>query len=282
MESLNNSQEKDDRFWRLSVDKAGNGAAIIRFLPASENDEVEFVRYWDHGFQGPGGWYIEKSLTSLGEDDPVSEFNSELWNASSDDNSPQRKQARNQKRRLHYVSNILVVNDPANPENNGKVFLYEYGKRIMDKIKDAMYPDNKLGDEEPMNPFDMWEGANFRLKAKKVDGQRNYNESHFESPSAISDDESKLEEIYNSMYTLKDLVDPSVFKSYSELKKRLEKVLGQSMDTPQVDKDDLPEQRKAWTPPKSAAPAEKSMDTDDVFDDDDDDSLDYFQKLANE
>jgi hypothetical protein len=149
----------DDNFWKPEVDKAGNGFAVIRFLPAPNNEDVPFVRVWDHGFKGPGGWYIEKSLTTLGKQDPVSEYNSQLWNSTTDDNSPQRKQVRDQKRRLTFISNIYVVKDPSNPANEGKVFLYKYGKKIFDKLNEAMNP--QFDDESPVNPFDLWEGANF-------------------------------------------------------------------------------------------------------------------------
>jgi len=164
-----NERQKDDTFWAPTVDKAGNGYAVIRFLPAPAGEDAPYVRYWDHGFQGPTGkWYIENSLTSIGQEDPVAQFNGKLWNVSQDDNSPERKQARKQKRRLHFVSNILVVQDSANPENEGKVFKYKYGKKIFNKLNELMNPE--FEDEQPMNPFDLWEGANFKLKIRQVEG----------------------------------------------------------------------------------------------------------------
>src|SRR5210317_2517738 len=175
----------DDRLWKPTVDKAGNGYAILRFLPSAEGQDVPWVRYWDHGFKGPTGqWYIEKSLTSIGQQDPVSEYNSVLWNSGRDED---KETARKQKRRLHYVSNILVESDPANPQNEGKVFLFTYGKKIHDKIMDLMQP--QFADEDPVNPFDFWEGASFKLKIRNVEGYRNYDKSEFASPTALSEDD---------------------------------------------------------------------------------------------
>jgi len=216
---------KDERVWKPTVDKAGNGYAVLRFLPAAEGEALPFVKYWDHGFKGPTGkWYIERSLTTIGLEDPVGEMNSRLWNMVDDDKSPTRKQARDQKRRLHYSSNIMVVSDPSNPENEGKVFLYEYGKKIHDKIMDSWQPS--FADEKPVDPFDMWEGANFKLKIRQVEGYRNYDKSEFDSQSALSESEEALEKIYDSMHSLATYTDPTLFKSYDELKKKLESVLG--------------------------------------------------------
>ena len=173
----------DDRFWKPTVDKAGNGYAVIRFLPAPQGEDLPWVRYWDHGFQGPSGlWYIENSLTSIGQNDPVSEMNSVLWNSGREED---KQTARDRKRRLHYVSNIMVVSDPGNPDNEGKVFLYKFGKKIFDKIMDVMQP--QFADEDPVNPFDFWEGANFKLKIQQVAGYRNYDKSEFANTSALSD-----------------------------------------------------------------------------------------------
>jgi len=279
------SSGKDDRFWAPEVDKAGNGSAIIRFLPAPNGEDVPFVRIWDHGFQGPGGWYIEKSLTTIGKPDPVAEYNSMLWNASTDDNSPTRKQARDQKRRLSFISNIYVVKDPANPANEGKVFLYKYGKKIFDKLNDLMNP--QFDDEKPVNPFDLWEGANFRLRIRKFEGYRNYDKSEFEQPSTLLDDDSELEAVYNKEYSLQAFLDPKEFKTYEELKTRLNKVLGDPTTSANKPKAKSAEDDEIWeeaTPaPKLAAkpaPSLKSVSTDD--DDEDDDSLDFFKKLADE
>jgi hypothetical protein len=195
--------------------------AIIRFLPAPEGEDVPFVRIWDHGFQGPGGWFIEKSLTTIGQKCPVSEYNSMLWNQGTEaDKTFVRTKT---KRRLSYISNIYVVKDPANPENEGKVFLYKYGKKIFDKLNDMMSPE--FDDETPVNPFDLWEGANFRLKMRNVEGYRNYDKSEFDSPSALSDDDEELEKIYNKEKSLAALVDPSNFMSYDELKSKLYRAL---------------------------------------------------------
>jgi len=237
IEKFNSPTENADEsnYWKLERDKSGNGSAVIRFLPAPAvdgDDALPWVRYWDHGFKGPktGLWYIENSRTTIGEKDPVSEYNSRLWNESSDDNSPQRKQARDQKRRLHYVSNILVVSDPKHPENEGKVFLFKYGKKIFDKINLAMNPE--FDGDKPVNPFDMWKGANFKLRMRTVAGYPNYDESSWESPSAISDNDEKLEAIWKSEYSLKEIIAPDKFKSYEELAAKLERVLADTTPAP--------------------------------------------------
>jgi len=223
LSKLNSSpqnREQDD-YWKPEVDKSGNGMAIIRFLPAPEGEDVPFVRIWDHGFKGPGGWFIEKSLTTLGQKCPVSEYNSMLWSQGTEaDKTFVRTYT---KRRLSYISNIYVVKDPANPENEGKVFLYKYGKKIFDKLTDMMSPE--FDDETSVNPFDLWEGANFRLKMRNVEGYRNYDKSEFDSPSALSDDDEELEKIYNKEKSLAALVDPSNFMSYDELKSKLYRAL---------------------------------------------------------
>jgi len=223
LSKLNSSpqnREQDD-YWKPEVDKSGNGMAIIRFLPAPEGEEIPFVRIWDHGFKGPGGWFIEKSLTTIGQKCPVSEYNSMLWSQGTEaDKTFVRTYT---KRRLSYISNIYVVKDPANPENEGKVFLYKYGKKIFDKLTDMMSPE--FDDETSVNPFDLWEGANFRLKMRNVEGYRNYDKSEFDSPSALSDDDEELEKIYNKEKSLAALVDPSNFMSYDELKSKLYRAL---------------------------------------------------------
>lgn len=220
-------QGDDPRFWKPERDKAGNASAVIRFLPVSPadgDDSLPWVRIFDHGFKGPSGkWYIEKSLTTLNQKDPVSEYNSQLWNASSDDASPERKQARNQKRRLSFYSNILVISDPKHPENEGKVFLFKYGKKIFDKITAQMKPE--FAGDPSVNVFDFQKGANFRLRMRQVSGYPNYDESRFDAPSALSDDMGYLEKIWKSEYSLKELVAPGQFKSYDELKARLHEVL---------------------------------------------------------
>lgn len=272
-----NSQQKsgaDERFWRPQVDKAGNGSAIIRFLPAPQGEDVPFVRYWDHGFQGPGGWYIENSLTTLGQDDPVSEYNSRLWNSG---NEKDKEIARKQKRRLHYISNIYVVKDPANPENEGKVFLYKYGKKIFDMLNSAMHPE--FEDEDAVNPFDLWEGANFRLRMRNVEGYRNYDKSTFDETSALLDDDEDLEKIWLSEYSLQEFLDPKNFKSYEELSAKLARVLGEASGERTSAAEDLPEVEytapaaQARSEPESAPQSTPSFE-------DDDDSLDFFKTLA--
>jgi len=262
----------DDRFWKPTRDKAGNGYAVIRFLPQKEGEDLPWVRYWDHGFKGPTGlWYIENSLTSISQPDPVSEHNSVLWNSGRDED---KAIARERKRRLHYVSNVLVVSDPDNPQNEGKVFLYQYGKKIFDKIMDVMQP--QFADEEPINPFDFWEGADFKLKIRKVEGWVNYDKSEFSTPSALFDgDEGRLNETYGQLYALQDFLDPKNYKTYDELKAKLNKVLGVdagfSMDTPSP-------------APVAEAPTMQTADTSfpPADDGDEDDTLSYFARLAKE
>ena len=216
------SSNKDERFWQLSVDKAGNGMAILRFLPESSGEELPWVRVFSHGFQGPGGWYIENSLTTVNQKDPVSEYNSKLWNNGTDAG---KDQARKQKRRLQYISNVYVVKDSANPDNEGKVFLYKYGKKIFDKLNEAMQP--QFEDETPVNPFDFYEGAHFRLKARNVEGYRNYDKSELDSPSEfLGGDDDALEEVWDKEYSLQDFVAPEQFKTYAELEAKLNRVLG--------------------------------------------------------
>jgi hypothetical protein len=216
---------EDTRLWQPTVDKAGNGMAIIRFLPAPAvdgEDALPWVRVFSHGFQGPGGWYIENSLTTLNQKDPVSEYNSTLWNSGIEAN---KEIARKQKRRLNYVANVYVVSDPSNPENEGQIRIYKFGKKIFDKITEAMNPE--FADETPVNPFDMWEGANFKLKIRNVEGYRNYDKSEFADKSALLDgDDAKLETLWKQEHSLKEFLDPKHFKSYEVLKTRLDKVLG--------------------------------------------------------
>ena len=268
----------DDRFWKPAVDKSGNGYAVIRFLPAAEGEDLPWVRYWDHGFKGPTGrWYIEKSLTSIGQPDPVSEGNSILWNSGRDED---KQIARDRKRRLHYVTNIYVVSDPANPENEGKVFLYQFGKKIFDKITDIMTP--QFQDEEPVNPFDFWEGANFKLKIRNVEGYRNYDKSEFDSPKPLSGDDDELEGIYNKLHALSEFSDPKSYKSYAELKAKLNQVLGDEgmhMTTAESISLDETNDTPRMSAPKTVeetVPASSNSSSDDS----DDDTLSYFAKLA--
>jgi hypothetical protein len=212
----------DERLWKPELDKTGNGYAVIRFLPAPEGEELPWVKLYTHAFQGPGGWYIENSLTTIGQKDPVSEHNRELWNSGSDKD---KEIVRKQKRKLSFYSNIYVVKDPVNPHNEGKVFLFKYGKKIFDKIMAAMQPE--FEDETPINPFDFWAGANFKLKIRKVDGYWNYDKSEFESANPLLNDDDALEALWKKEYSLEEIVAPSQFKSYEDLERRLKGVLGQ-------------------------------------------------------
>ena len=268
------SKGADERFWQPTVDKAGNGYAVIRFLPAPPNEDIPFVRIFDHGFQGPGGWYIENSLTTLGQADPVSEYNSQLWNTGIESN---KEIVRKQKRRLHYISNIYVVTDSGNPENEGKVFLYKYGKKIFDKLNEAMNP--QFADEEAVNPFDLWAGANFKLKIRNVEGYRNYDKSEFDKVSPLFDDDEKLEAIWKKEYSLQEFLDPKNFKSYDELKAKLIKVLSTSslsINT-KAENEELSQAREE-APVQRSAPAPKIAAASSP--DEDDDSLEFFQNLA--
>jgi len=263
---------EDTRIWKPTVDKAGNGYAVLRFLPAVEGEDLPWVRYWDHGFKGPTGqWYIENSLTSIGQTDPVGELNSRLWNSGIESD---KEVARTQKRRLHYVANVYVVSDPGNPDNEGKVFLFKFGKKIFDKIMDVMQP--AFQDEQPVNPFDFWEGADFKLKIRNVEGYRNYDKSEFSAPSALSDDESKLEAIYEKQYQLQEFLDPKNYKSYAELKAKLMRVLGQEAE---VGAPTMREERVMNEPADTPAPKQPAVAADM---DDDDDTMSYFAKLAND
>jgi len=269
--------KEDNRFWKPEVDKAGNGYAVIRFLPAPPTEDTPFVRIWDHGFQGPGGWYIEKSLTTLGQKDPVSEYNSQLWNSGIEEN---KEVVRKQKRRLHYISNIYVVKDPANPQNEGKVFLFQYGKKIFDKLNDLMSP--QFQDEEPTNPFDFWEGANFKLKIRQVEGYRNYDKSEFDSKSALLSDDEELEKIWKQEYSLQEFLLPSNFKTYDELKSRLHRVLGWNANQfeEQAKVTETAEEMK-FTPNFKSKEA-KAQPAEDIGWGDEDEGLDFFKKLAEE
>lgn len=269
----------DDRFWKPDVDKSGNGYAVIRFLPAPGDEDVPFVRIWDHGFQGPGGWYIEKSLTTLGQKDPVSEYNSELWNSGIDSN---KDQVRKQKRRLAFISNIYVVKDPTHPENEGKVFLYQYGKKIFDKLNGAMHPE--FQDEQPINPFDLWSGANFKLKIRNVEGYRNYDSSAFDTPGPLFDNDDKLESIWKSESSLQEFTDPNNFKSYEELKTKMHRVLGlsggvarSSTTAESFGSDPAPE-----TPARPAKAAFSKPAPAAIVDDAEDDDMAFFKRLAEE
>ena len=276
----NNTSSGDDRLWKLECDKGGNGYAVIRFLPAPNGEDLPFVKLYSHAFQGSGGWYIENSLTTLNQKDPVSELNSELWNNGTDAG---KEVARKQKRKLTYVSNIYVVKDPANPSNEGRVFLYKFGKKIFDKLTAAMQPE--FEDETPIDPFDFWQGANFKLKAKNVAGYRNYDSSEFAAQGALLDDDDEMEAIWKKQYSLAELVAADQFKSYDELKKRLDYVLGNKgarrQDPEVADEEetsrgpvrDLDEDLRTELSNLSSSKSSS-------YDEDDDDTLSYFAKLA--
>ena len=265
----------DDRFWRTALDKSGNGYAVIRFLPAPAGEDVPWVRTFNHGFQGPGGWYIENSLTTLGQKDPVSEYNTSLWNSGIEAN---KDIARKQKRRLTYISNIYIVKDPSNPENEGTVRLFKYGKKIFDKVNDMMNPS--FEDETPVNPFDFWEGANFKMKIRKVDGFSNYDKSEFDNPAPLLEDDDKMEEIWKTQHSLQEFLAPEHFKSYNDLKVKLDKILGTTTVStvagePSPKLDDPPfDGGKPMTTEQAAISPPVTAETED------EEGLNYFSKLA--
>ena len=281
----------DERLWKPEMDKTGNGFAVIRFLPAPEGEDVPWAKMYSHGFQGPGGWYIENSLTTLGQKDPVSEYNRKLWNSGSDKD---KEVVRKQKRKLSYYSNIYVVKDPANPANEGKVFLFKYGKKIFDKIMEAMQPE--FEDETPINPFDFWQGANFKLKIVKKDGYWNYDKSEFGSVEPLLDDDDALEALWKKEYSLAAVTAPDQFKSYEELEARMNVVLGLQTSSPTrsravVEQEDELEDYEQTPSAESKVVEEleqsyarsKSPSLPKIVqeDEDEDDALGYFQKLVD-
>ena len=271
LEKVNNpvTSFADDRFWKPDLDKSGNGYAVIRFLPQPSGEDLPWCKIWSHAFNGPGGWYIENSLTTLQKKDPVSEYNTELWNSGVEAN---KDVARKQKRILKYYSNVLVVSDPKHPENEGKVFLYRFGKKIFDKISEVMNP--QFDDESPMNPFDFWEGANFKLKVRKVDGFWNYDKSEFEAAAALLEgNDTQLEEVYGKLYSLKQFLTEDNFKSYDELKEKFNRVVTGSSVTGTVEK--FTAKKK---PVETAPVVEDTTPTTS----DDDETLSYFAKLADD
>jgi hypothetical protein len=280
VEKLNSNSNADERIWKPEMDKTGNGYAVIRFLPAPEGEDIPWAKIWTHAFQGPGGWYIENSLTTLNEKDPVSEHNRELWNSGLDSD---KDTVRKQKRKLSYYANIYVVKDPTNPQNEGRVFLYKFGKKIFDKVMEAMQPE--FEDETAINPFDFWQGANFKLKIKKVAGYWNYDSSEFGSVEPLLPDDDALEGLWKKQYPLTEITARDKFKSYEDLKKRLEMVLGmKKVSTPRLDPelDDESEGRGSFTPTFESKAPEVSVEQPTIpsATDDEDDALSYFQKLA--
>jgi hypothetical protein len=289
--STGGSGGADERFWKPEMDKTGVGSAVIRFLPAPDNEDLPWVKLYSHAFQGPGGWFIENSLTTLGQKDPVSEHNRELWNSGSEKD---KETVRKQKRKLSYYSNIYVVKDPAHPENEGKVFLFKFGKKIFDKILNAMQPE--FEDEEPINPFDFWGGANFRLKIRKVEGYWNYDKSEFDSASALMDDDDALEALWKKEHSLSAIVAADQFKSYEDLEKRLKMVLGQktaaravaeqeevyeSYNTKPVSKEESVMEELEQSYARSKSPSLPKV-TSVPDDEDEDDAMKYFQKLVDD
>ena len=267
LEKVNNpvTSFADDRFWKPELDKSGNGYAIIRFLPQPSGEDLPWCKIWSHAFNGPGGWYIENSLTTVQKKDPVSEYNTELWNSGIEAN---KEVARKQKRILKYYSNVLVVSDPKHPENEGRVFLYRYGKKIFDKLSEVMNP--AFDDEIPLNPFDFWKGANFKLKIRMVDGFWNYDKSEFDAPSELHDgDDAQLEELYGKLYGLAQFLEADNFKSYDDLKTKLNRVLTGNSVVGTVE---------TFSKPKKV---EASV-SEDTTESDEDDTLSYFAKLADE
>ena len=268
-DSKKSNKYQDERLWKPELDKTGNGYAVLRFLPATSGEDMPWVRLWSHAFQGQGGWYIENSLTTLGHKDPVSEENTRLWNTGVESD---KGIARNRKRKLSYYANVYVVSDPTHPENEGQIKLFKFGKKIFDKITEAMQP--AFEDETPINPFDFWKGANFKLKIRKVDGFWNYDKSEFEGTSAIADNDDNIKAIWEKQYPLKPFLETSNFKSYEELKEKLNRVITGTKSTDTVENVDLP---------STSTGTVKSQDgTSKATASESDDTLDYFSKLAEE
>jgi hypothetical protein len=272
----------DDTMWKPELDKSGNGYAVVRFLPTPEGEEMPWVSYWDHGFQGPGGWYIEKSLTTLNKKDPVSEYNTTLWNTGIEAN---KESARKQKRRLHYVSNVYVVSDPKNPDNEGRVFKYRFGKKIFEQLKEAISP--AFEDESAINPFDMTEGANFKIKIRKVDGYWNYDKSEFDSTSPLGD-EAMINSTFSQVHSLSEVISPDEFKSYDELKEKLDRVLGLSGAVSGSTAESIAEDQEEvpWgnvnTESVATEPVIASAESSTEQTSDGDDAMDYFKRLAED
>ena len=281
VEKVNNSSGGgDERLWKPELDKSGNGFAVIRFLPAPDKEEIPWAKLYTHAFQGPGGWYIENSLTTVGGKDPVSDYNRELWNSG---NESDKDTVRKQKRKLSYYSNIYVVKDPTNPANEGKVFLFKYGKKIFDKIMEAMQPE--FEDESPINPFDFWQGANFKLKIVKKDGFWNYDKSEFDSVAPLLDDDDALEAIWKKEYSLAAVTAADQFKSYEDLERRLKYVLGKKPAQQRYIPDEELEDESEGLNSRSVAEetvnrAVSTPTSSTTVDKDEDDALSYFQKLA--
>ena len=281
VEKMNSSSGgADERFWKAELDKTGVGSAVVRFLPAPDGEELPWVKVYSHAFQGPGGWFIENSLTTNGGKDPVSDYNRQLWNSGND---ADKDTVRKQKRKLSYYSNVYVVKDPLHPENEGRVFLFKYGKKIFDKVLEAMQPE--FDDETPINPFDFWQGANFKLKIVKKDGFWNYDKSEFDSPSPLLEDDDALEALWKKEYSLSAVTAPDQFKSYDDLEKRLKYVLGQGKTPARRFDEEVSNEDNArsYTPDFNSRKAEETVAAAvSSSSSDEDDALSYFQKLAEE
>tara|TARA_R100001460_G_scaffold35888_19_gene68967 strand:- start:6408 stop:7289 length:882 start_codon:yes stop_codon:yes gene_type:complete len=271
-ESKGSSRQKDERFWRPELDKSSNGYAEVRFLPSPEGEDLPWVKLYSHAFQGSGGWYIENSLTTIGKKDPVSEMNSQLWNTGLESD---KDIARERRRKLNYISNVYVVSDPANPQNEGKVFLYKYGKKIFDKINEAMQPE--FADEEAVNPFDLWTGANFKLKIRKVAGYVNYDKSHFDSAGALNESDEYLETVWKSQHSLQQFVADDQFKSYDELKSRVNDVLGGDLRGKAGDTSTAEDFSN-----KSETSTETTTEKEPASEGEEQDAMSFFEKLAND
>ena len=272
------SSYEDNRIWKPTLDKSSNGYAVIRFLPASEGEDLPWIRQFSHGFQGKGGWYIENCPTTIGGKCPVCEANNEMWNSGIESN---KNIARDRKRKLSYISNILVISDPSAPQNEGKVFLYKYGKKIFEKIEEKMHP--QFHDEEAVNPFDYWKGADFKLKVRKVDGYVNYDKSEFAAPMPLfGGDDSKLEAIWKTQYPLKDFTNPKEYKGYDELKRKFDMVLSGGSNAPkraEEIEDSEETSEESWSaPPKSKSA--KEIKTENEQTDFSGDAMSYFERLA--
>ena len=272
----------DDTMWKPELDKSGNGYAVVRFLPTPEGEEMPWVSYWDHGFQGPGGWYIEKSLTTLNKKDPVSEYNTTLWNTGIEAN---KESARKQKRRLHYVANVYVVSDPKNPDNEGRVYKYRFGKKIFEQLKEAISP--AFEDESAINPFDLREGANFKIKIRKVDGYWNYDKSEFDSTSPLGD-EAMINSVFSQVHSLNEVIAPSEFKTYEELKEKLDRVLGLSGAVSSSTAESIAEDQEEvpWSNVNTESVADEpviaSAESTSTQSSEGDDAMDYFKRLAED
>lgn len=244
----NKKRQADERFWYPAVDKAGNGSALIRFLPTPDGGQHEFVRLFTHGFQEKR-WFIENCPTTIGGKCPVCEHNSELWNTGVEAHKALVRGSGNKagrKRQLSYIANIYVIKDPANPENEGKVFLFRYGKKIHDMIQFAMKPPaDGIEEIDPIDPYDLWEGANFKMVIRNVDGRRNYDKSGFLASTPLMKDDAKLEEIWKSEYDIEEFVSKGSFKDYNTLMTQFNAALGAV--APQTTRQAVEEVEEQWS-----------------------------------